>query len=120
MNDENRKYLDNLPLRLMALAAQAAEVKHVTVVPKVIQGHPGFVFTFPPDHTDHDSDFHAPHPHDYELHVMSAQCYVVEVENELKRLTDEQRIHDAQLARGKELLRTLTQADLAALKLVIN
>lgn len=120
MNDENRKYLDNLPLRLMALAAQAAEVKNVTVVPKIIQGHPGFVFTFPPDHTDHDSDFHAPHPQDYELHVLSAQVYVVEVENELKRIIEEQQKHDKMLARGQELLRTLTQEDLAALRLFIN
>ncbi len=87
---------------------------------KVIQGNPGFEFTFPPDHEGHDSTFHAPHPIEIELHTKSAQCYVVEAEQELERVINAKNAHNQQLARGKELLRTLTQKDLAALKLVIN
>jgi hypothetical protein len=120
MNEENQKYLADLPLRLMTLAALCGEHPEVTVKPKVIQGQPGFEFTFPPDHTDHDSTFHAPHPQDYELHVLSAQHYVKIVEDELQRLITEKREHQAQLALGHKLLSQLSTADVEALKLVIK
>lgn len=120
MTDANKEYLANLPLRLMVLAATAAEHKEVTVLPKVIQGNPGFEFVFPPDHTDHDSTFHAPHPQHYYLHIRSALIYVIQVEEELATLVDNKNAYAKQLARGTELLQALSPDDLKALMLVLK
>jgi hypothetical protein len=120
MNDANKEYLANLPMRLMILASSAAVHQEIIVTPKVIQGHPGFEFMFPPDHEGHDSTFHAPHPIAIELHTRSAQCYVVEAEKELERIIDQKNAHNKQLARGKELLKGMSPGDIEALKMTLK
>lgn len=120
MTDANKEYLENLPLRLLTLACNAVKFADIHVVPKEILGNPGFSFTFPPDHANHDSNFHAPHPIEFELHTRSAQCFVVEAEEELKRIVDAKNEYNKQMARGQELVRDFSQEDIQAIKLILG
>lgn len=120
MIDENKEYLKNLPLRLLTLACNAVKFLDIHVVPKEIMGNPGFAFTFPPDHSNHDSNFHAPHPIEFELHTRSAQHYVVEAEQELERIVNTKNEYNKQLARGQELVRDFSPEDIEAIKLILK